>query len=222
MRITAIALLILLARTAESADDWLEISSYSTRFSNAQVARAENIRLAAGILNNKKIHSGSEFSFNNTIGARTAATGFQRAPYLEGSEKVMVEGGGICLVSSILYNAVLLAGLEVLERHPHSRLVPYLPPGRDATVAANFKDLRFRNPWKITLKIEATTSGDRLLVRLLGNQKPFSYRIEIESTSAPEPDGALRTFTYRTYLQEGRASEREFVSQDVYPWSSGQ
>ena len=95
MKILAAILLIFLVTLAESAT-WVEVSSYSTRFSSAEVGRAENIRLAAKILNGKKILPGSEFSFSNTIGPRTANAGFRRAPYLEGPEKVMVEGGGIC------------------------------------------------------------------------------------------------------------------------------
>lgn len=216
MKILAASLLTFLVTQAESAN-WVEVSSYSTRFSSAEVGRAENIRLAAKILNCKKILPGSEFSFSNTIGPRTANTGFRPAPYLEGPEKVMVEGGGICLVSSILYNAVLLAGLEVLERHPHSRLVPYLPAGRDATVEANFKDLRIRNSLNTPLKIETLITGDRLVIRLLSTQKP-SHRVELESVNLPDPDGALRTLTYRKYLEQGHATELELVSEDVYPW----
>jgi vancomycin resistance protein YoaR len=216
MRLLTAILLVLLVTPAESAS-WVEVSSYSTRFSNAEVGRASNIRLATKILNGKTIRPGSEFSFSNTIGPRTANTGFRPAPYIEGPEKVMVEGGGICLVSSVLYNAVLLAGLKILERHPHSRLVPYLPAGRDATVEANFKDLRFRNSLGTTLKIEAVTRGDRMVVRLLASQKP-PYQIELESVSVPDPDGVLRTLTYRKYLEQGHATELELVSEDVYPW----
>src|SRR5262249_20980060 len=123
-----------LAFGAAPAEVRARISSFSTSFHLGEKGRSHNIRLAASTLNGKEIKAGQTFSFNQTLGERTPEAGYQKAPYLEGGDKVEVNGGGICLVSSVLYNAALLGGLEIVERHPHSRIVPYLPAGQDATV----------------------------------------------------------------------------------------
>lgn len=197
----------------------VRISSFSTSFHLGELGRSHNIRLAASLLDGKEIKAGQTFSFNQTLGERTPEAGYWKAPYLEGGEKVEVNGGGICLVSSVLYNAALLGGLEVVERHPHSRLVPYLPAGQDATVAYGIKDLRFRNPYSETLKIETAVEGSRLIINLTASQPLFAYHIRILPKGSEQPDGSIRVTTFREWELQSHLLKRELLSEDTYPVS---
>lgn len=124
----------------------LLIGSCSTIISgNKRDYRVQNIKAAVELINNREIEPGGVFSFNKAVGSITPEKGFVDAPVIDDEGRFKLElGGGICQVSSTLYNAVLDAGLEVLERHPHSKPVNYVPAGRDATVYDD-KDFCFRN-----------------------------------------------------------------------------
>jgi vancomycin resistance protein YoaR len=125
----------------------------------------ENIRLTAALLNNAAIAPGDEFSFNRRTGEPTRERGFRPAVvFVDGREEKEL-GGGMCQVSSTLYNAVLAAGLRVVERHPHSRPVSYVPPGLDATTYTD-KDLRFVNTTRRPLILRALVAGKKLTVDL--------------------------------------------------------
>lgn len=123
----------------------VKIGHYATRILDQQAGRIDNIRLGARVLNNTVVYPGGEFSFNRIIGEPTAARGYQPAKVI-GADGAMVyeEGGGLCQLSSTLYNAVRQAGLPVTERHAHSVPVQYVPPGCDATTYTD-KDFRFVN-----------------------------------------------------------------------------
>ena len=121
-----------------------EIATYATTLYGSP-ARVNNIRLAAARINYQLVLPGETFSFWGVVGEPTYAQGYQDAPIIVGQEFVPGIGGGICQVSSTLYNAALKAGLEVIERHGHSRPVDYVPPGRDATVFFDSLDFKFRN-----------------------------------------------------------------------------
>ncbi len=120
-----------------------EIGSYLTWIGGGG-GRAVNIILATESLNNYLLLPGEIFSFNTANGPRTAERGYRPAPVIMGNTVVPGLGGGVCQVSTTLYNAVLRAKLEVVERYPHSQPIGYVPPGMDATVADTV-DFRFRN-----------------------------------------------------------------------------
>jgi len=116
-------------------------TTYTTNVPN----RNTNISLACKALNGTIVKPGHTFSFNNTLGYTSAAKGYKKAGILVNGKSSAALGGGICQVSSTLYNAVLKAGLKVVERHPHSAPVGYVPKGRDATVSYGSVDFKFRN-----------------------------------------------------------------------------
>ena len=118
-------------------------------------SRATNIAVAASRINGVVIQPGEEFSFNRTILPRTAANGYVEAPIYVSGKHSTGTGGGICQVSSTMYSAMLNGGIPATERHPHSLPVPYLPEGRDATIAGNYYDLRFVNIYNTPLQISA-------------------------------------------------------------------
>ncbi|MDK2882689.1 MAG: hypothetical protein PWP12_920 [Bacillota bacterium] len=121
------------------------MGSYSTPILDRDPNRVHNIRLTVNKLEGRVIGPGEVFSFNEAVGEPYAASGFRPATVLDDNGRPRKElGGGMCQVSSTLYNAALEAGFKVVERHPHARPVDYVPPGRDATVYTDL-DLKFEN-----------------------------------------------------------------------------
>ena len=129
--------------------------------------RLHNVTLAARRLDNCLVMPGELFSFNEVVGPRTAAEGYKPAPVLVGEGTAMDAGGGVCQVASTLFNAVLAARLEVVERHPHSRPVEYVPRGRDATVVYGLLDFKFRNNTDEAIIIRSQVWGRNLTIRIL-------------------------------------------------------
>lgn len=148
-------------------EDPNEISSYATELLNKDEDRIHNIKLAADELNHTLLNPGEVFSFNGILGKRTSDKGYEKAPILLGDgQKGEGTGGGICQISSTLYNAALEADMEIIERHRHSEPVPYVPEGKDATVVYNSKDLRFKNTKDYPVEILVSVSEDEVTVRL--------------------------------------------------------
>jgi len=122
------------------------IGSYKTGFNVHDTGRNRNVELSALAINNIILGPGDTFSYNETVGERTAARGYQPAHEIVNKELTMGIGGGICQTSSTLFNAIDLAGLEVVTRTNHSKQVGYVPKGRDATVSWGGPDFKFKNP----------------------------------------------------------------------------
>ncbi len=141
-----------------------EIGSFRTWISGSG-GRVTNIILATASLNNCLLLPGEIFSFNKANGPRTAERGYRHAPIIVGGAVVPGLGGGVCQVSTTLYNAVLSAGLEVVERYPHSQPVGYVPPGMDATVADSL-DFRFRNNTDRLILIRSSNWGGSIDIRI--------------------------------------------------------
>jgi vancomycin resistance protein YoaR len=122
-----------------------QLAQFTSPILAADPGRVQNIGIAIKKISGRVIKPGEVFSFNEIVGPRDAEHGWAQANELYQGEFVLGYGGGICQVSSTLYNAVLLAGLEVKERYHHDRPLQYVDPGRDATVAWNLLDFKFRN-----------------------------------------------------------------------------
>lgn len=147
------------------------LSSYTTKFNPSLRGRTANIRKAAGIINKTVLKPGDVFSLNDIVGARLAATGWRVAKIYQNGEIVDGIGGGICQVASTVYNAALLANLEILERHSHSLPVTYVPVSRDATVAYGQRDLKFRNSLSSPILLLASVGRNTLTVKIIGAEK---------------------------------------------------
>lgn len=152
------------------------MSTFFTDFSTSSEARQQNIELAAAKLNGWAIASGGNFSFNNIVGSRTTENGFQIAKVIENGEYIDGVGGGVCQVSSTLYNAWLLAGLSVTERRSHTMPASYVDMGRDATVSDNI-DLVLTNDCQDTVYLQAIAKEGKLTVNIYG--RPTDNRVEI-------------------------------------------
>lgn len=144
----------------------LPIAEYTTHFNSALVNRSENIRLAARSLDEIIIAPGEQFSFNRAVGQRTVQAGYKEAMFIEGNTYTPGLGGGVCQVSSTLYNAVALAHLEILERHHHTLTVDYVPIGQDATVSYPDLDFRFKNNTSSYIKIRSSVEGNTLSFKI--------------------------------------------------------
>jgi hypothetical protein len=141
-----------------------EIGSFTTYFNASDKPRTKNLKLAAVAINNFIVGIGETFSFNKTVGPRSPEKGYEKATIFVNKEKVEGYGGGICQVSTTLYNAVQNAGLVVVERHPHSLPVPYVPLGKDATVNYGTTDFKFKNDKERATSIRAIVENNKLTV----------------------------------------------------------
>jgi vancomycin resistance protein YoaR len=155
--------------------------------------RSENLRLAASKINGKLLAPGEVFSFNATVGARTVEAGYKDA-YVYKSGKVVPDlAGGICQVSSTLYNAVLQADLQVVERRNHMFIVTYVKPGTDATIFGNTTDFKFKNSTKWPLKIQSSITKDNNLVfTFTGTNENPGKTVEVSSVIRNEKDFTIK------------------------------
>lgn len=148
------------------------VASYKTNFNNGQVDRSTNIRLAAEIIDGRVLMPGETFSFNRFVGRRTAKGGFRSAGVFVNGRKEYDIGGGICQVSTTLYNAAVYADLKIKARSNHSRPVPYVPLGRDAAVSYPEPDFVFENNHDIPIALSATVGRGTIEFRILGQKEP--------------------------------------------------
>ncbi|MEA3403918.1 MAG: VanW family protein, partial [Armatimonadota bacterium] len=144
------------------------LAAYSTPFNPGRADRTHNLTLAARKLNEVVIRPGEEFSFNRTVGERLVEEGYRQAPIFINGEVQPSTGGGVCQIATTTYNTALLANLDMIERHPHSRPVDYAPTGRDATVYWDQYDLRFRNSLKHPVLILTEVGSSQVTIRMLG------------------------------------------------------
>ncbi len=135
------------------------LGSAQTEILDFQDSRIHNIELSIGQINGYTLAPGQSFSFNRVVGPRTADKGYQKATVLMHGEKTQDYGGGVCQVSSTLFQAARAAGLTVTQRHSHQKDVGYAHPGDDAAVDYGNKDMCFTNNTGVNIKIEATVGG---------------------------------------------------------------
>ncbi|MFO7151768.1 MAG: VanW family protein [Bacillota bacterium] len=148
-----------------------EIVSFSTKFDKSQIERTTNIKLAAEKLKNYIIPPGQVFSFNDAVGERTREHGYKEAPIFANNEVTTGIGGGVCQLSTTLYNLALLADLEIVERSNHSLPVSYVPLGRDATVNFGVIDFKFKNTTGEYLLLHTEIKDNTLTMRFYGSKK---------------------------------------------------
>ena len=186
------------------------LGAYSTSYSPG--SRGDNIALAASSLFDKMIKPGWEFSFNDTVGHRTYAAGYQNAGVIVNGHADVGVGGGVCQVSSTLYNAVLLAGLTPTERTPHYFQSSYIGAARDATVADDLLDLKFRNDLAHPVFLKTYASGSSLTIYVLGTRADLDgANISIETSG-----GKYGTSLYRVYRKDDAVIKDEFLHTDSY------
>ena len=158
------------------------LSTFSTNYYVANVNRTRNLELSAGKINGTILAPGETFSYNKVVGERTIAAGFKNAAVFENGKVVDGLGGGICQISSTLYNSVLLANLEIVKRTNHGFLTSYLKAGLDATVVYGAIDFQFKNNRNFPIKIVTSVNGGVAKIDIYGIKEDSDYRVEIQSS----------------------------------------
>lgn len=218
-----------------------QIARFTTPILAAEPGRVQNIAMAVRKISGIALKPGQVFSFNDVVGPRDADHGWAQANELYQGEFVRGYGGGICQVSSTLYNTVLLGGLEIKERYHHERPLQYIEPGRDATVAWNLLDFKFRNSTDMVVLIGARIlagAPQEIEVAIYAPRQPTTEAITLEATDVryypPEleeiPDKRLapdqrsvvdeghygiELKVHRIFKEDGK-ERRELVSHDKY------
>jgi len=157
------------------------LGQYTTYF-GGDTNRSSNIRLAAESISGTYLKPGADFSYNQATGSRSAENGYKEAPVIINGKLEPGSGGGVCQVSSTLFNATLLAGLEITERTCHFSPVAYVPIGRDATVADGYLDFRFINHLKHGIYVYAEYVPGQVSVFILGNKEDKPSYINLLKT----------------------------------------
>jgi len=214
------------------------IASYTTSFATSGSGRRHNVASTAAVVHDMLLKPGEVFDYATVIKETEERFGFREAPVILNGKMVPGVGGGICQVSTTLYNAVLRAGLEIVERRNHSLPVSYAPLGQDATFANGYINFKFKNSTGKHLLIRTSAKGGKLTVKLFGTMEPnVSYEIksvklkEIEPPkkyvrNAHLPKGTVKLVqkgksgyvveTYRYKKINGRVVDQERISRDTY------
>ncbi|MTI46994.1 MAG: hypothetical protein FH761_04100 [Firmicutes bacterium] len=215
------------------------VGGFSTSFGGSSEARKNNIQVATMKINGQLILPGEVFSFNKATGFRNRETGYMISKVIVDGKFVDDIGGGVCQVSTTLYNAVLRAGLEIVERTHHSLPVGYVPKGADATVSYGYLDLKFKNNYDFPIYIRGLANSYAVTFQIYGGQISGSRSIDIvsEIEERVEPDVEKRidnnlapwsteilqqgrygykVKTYRVFYEDGEVVKRELISDDFY------
>lgn len=214
------------------------VSSYSTKFKTG-TGNATNITLASQTINGVLLKPGDTFSFNGIVGNTTLDKGYTYAPVIINSQLVQGVGGGVCQVSSTLYNAILLLGLSPSERQPHSKPSSYVPLGQDATIDWGNIDFKFENTLDYPIYIASYTKNGTLYVDLYSNHsvKNMTYKListinqtlsspikYIQDASLPKGTKKLvssgsigyKVTVKREGYRENKLISSEIISHDLY------
>lgn len=209
-----------------SAGSLVVIASYATSVEDQEDGAKKNIFLSCRKIHGYVLAPREVFSFNEIVGEGSSRNGFANGRVLYRDEIVYEPGGGLCQMSSTLYNAFLMAGLAVLERHRHYQPVSYVPLGLDATIRYGKKDLRVRNPYDQKICIEASMSEKSLLVVLKAEHPlPFRYELDTEEEEVGLPSSGeesrvrkgITVYVYRKKYSGKKLLESFLLYRDFYP-----
>ena len=217
-----------------------QLSTFKTRYDASDKDRTTNLILACKKLDGKVIMPGETFSYNATLGPRSTATGYKNAKVYENGEVVDGIGGGICQISSTLYNAALMADMEIVERRNHQFVTSYVGAGRDATVVYGLTDFKFKNTRKYPIKLKASSVSGIATISIFGikeEEREYTYTFKtntistIPFTTKYVEDASLQpgqevvkqkganglvTQTYMTKMKNGKVISSQLLSKDTY------
>ncbi len=191
------------------------LSTFSTNYVN-NTNRTTNLILASQKINETVVMPGEKFSFNEVVGERTIDKGYKNAAIFVNGQVEDGLAGGICQVSSTLYDAVVGANLEVVQRYNHSKLTSYLSGGKDATVVWGRYDFQFKNNREYPIKIAMSVHNGIVTADIYGIKSNEEYEISIESQYIGMKGKYEVYHAYKVYCQNGVEVKREFISRDLY------
>ena len=217
-----------------------QLSTFTTRYDASDKDRTTNLVLACQKLNGKVIKPGETFSYNATLGPRTYAAGYRNAKVYESGQVVDGIGGGICQISSTLYNAALMSDMEIVERRNHQFVTSYVGAGRDATVVYGSTDFKFKNTRTYPIRIVASAKSGIATISIFGIKEadreytysfstktistiPYTTKYVEDSSLAPGKEvvkqkgaNGLVTETYMTKRLNGKVVSTKLLSKDTY------
>lgn len=193
------------------------LGTFSTNYVN-NPNRTTNLRLASNKINGTVIMPGEKFSFNKVVGKRTVEAGYKNAAIFADGQVTDGLGGGICQVTSTLYNAVVFANLEIVSRRNHMFVPSYVKGGRDATVVYGSTDFVFENSRSYPIKILSSVQDGVATVKIYGYKNPNeqNYDISIETSLIKSTSTTNVYDAYKVYKQNGEIVKREKLSRDTY------
>ena len=191
-----------------------KLSSYSTRYVN-NPNRTTNLRLAANKINGTVVMPGETFSYNKVVGERTIAAGYKDAAIYVDGETVDGLAGGICQVSTTLYEAALYSNLEIVERLNHQFVPSYIGAGLDATVVWGLTDFQFKNNRGYPIKILCSVENGNCYFEIRGLATPDDCQVKISATSSYTAT-SINSVTYKTLYKGGQQISSEVISRDTY------
>ena len=186
------------------------LADFTTSYNARLRGRTTNLKMAASRINGTIVAPGAVFSANKTIGPRNAAAGWREAGMFVSGQVVSGTGAGICQVSSTLYNAILLADLPIVERHPHSMRVTYVPPSQDAALLWGQKDFKFRNDTGGAIRVDTKVSGGKFIAKIWGAKPKSSPTVKVTSRVLSRSNG-MRSEAYK--IVDGKQTR---LSRDYY------
>lgn len=201
------------------------LGSYSTSYATSTNARATNVKTAANYIDGTVVYPGKTFSVIKTIKDRTEENGYMPASEYSSGKVVEGIGGGVCQVSTTLYNAVINAELEVVERSPHSMVVSYVDVSRDAAISGDYKDFKFKNNTDVPIYIAAVADGATLSFRIYGEEtraanRTIKFKSQILETIQPgdpvETVDATKPESYREVTQSAHVGYKAKLWKLVY------
>jgi vancomycin resistance protein YoaR len=221
-----------------------KLSSFKTAFKLSDSNRTGNIRVAARALDGTIVLPGEIFSMNQTLGPRVASKGYTEAPVIINGTLTPGLAGGICQVSSTLYNTVLLGNFEIVERRPHGLKVGYVDAGRDATISGDVIDFKFKNITSKPIYIQTVMSGATISVNIFGVKEGPTREVKIVSevyeripatieyiddptldedkkVVEVKPIDGIKSKTYRKIYENGKLIKSELLSKDYYKPAKG-
>lgn len=193
-----------------------QLASFSTKYSTRDTDRTTNLRLAANKVNGTVLMPGETFSYNKVVGARTIAAGYKEAAVYENGKVVDGIGGGICQVSSTIYNAAIYANLDIVQRSNHQFVPSYVTASRDATVVYGSIDFRFKNNRDYPIKIVCSVSGGIASCQIFGLKQDNDYQVEISSYETGRTSTAIYSEAYKILKKDGKVVNKVLLSKDTY------
>ena len=192
------------------------LSDFSTNYATSNKNRTTNLILAANKINGTVIMPNETFSYNKVVGERTIQAGYKEAPiYVSGRVEDGL-GGGICQITTTLYNAVLLANLEIVERSNHQFIPSYANASRDATVVYGAIDFKFRNNREYPIKITCSVSNGIANFKIFGLKSNNDYEVLLSSRITGSNNTYIFSEGYKTLKKNGTVISSEVISKDTY------
>ena len=192
------------------------LSTFKTTYSTRDRDRTTNLTLAANKINGTVVMPGETFSYNTVVGERTIAAGYKEAPIYVSGEVVDGLGGGICQITSTLYNAVVSANLEIVERSNHQFVPSYVSASRDATVVYGSIDFKFKNNRDYPIKLVCSVSNGVAKFDIYGLKTADDYDVEISSRITSQTSTSTNSEAYKILKKNGQVVSTTLLSRDTY------